>query len=435
MAAAPPRDFNDPSHSYYEATVTRPPAAPELAGNQSFDVAVVGGGYAGLSAALELAERGYSVGLAEAEHAGWGASGRNGGQVLVGYAGSETIERQLSRGDARRAWALSVEAVALVCERMARHHIECDYVAGHISLATTPRKSAALSRLVDELARDYDYVLQPIPRSEIGEWVQSRRYLSGAYDGLSGHFHPLKYCLGLARAARAAGVTMFERTPVLALERRGGKQVLRAPNGQMAADFVVLAGNAYLNAYGRLADRLMRRVLLVGTFMVATEPLPDEAASHLVRGRAAAADTNFILDYFRVTPDNRLLFGGADSFGDHTGADIVAALSGRIREVFPQLGQPAISHSWGGVVDATINNAPDFGRLAPQVYYLQGFSGHGVALANLAGKLAAEAIAGQAERFDVLARLRHMEFPQHAASRRAAIALGVLYYRLRDTLG
>jgi gamma-glutamylputrescine oxidase len=430
-----PYDFNDASNSYYEATVSRPQPAPPLTGHHRFDVAVVGGGYSGLSTALELASRGYSVGLFEARVIGWGASGRNGGQVIVGYAGTAAIERQFSRADARRAWDLSVEAVALLRERIRRHDIECDYIDGHLSLATTRRKSRALSQWVEHVANDYDYELKPIPAREIGDWVQSTRYLSGAYDPRSGHLHPLRYCLGLAEAARAAGVSIFENDPVRKLTWQGRQPRLTTSGGQVTAEYVVLAGNAYLADYGRLADALMRRILLVGTFMIATEPLAPDLAQGLVQGRAAAADTNFILDYFRVTADNRLLFGGADAFSARRYRNIIPTLRRRIRDVFPQIGEPVVSHGWGGIVDASLNNAPDFGRLGPQVYYLQGFSGHGVALANLAGTLVAEAIAGQAERFDLLARIKHFEFPRNTAFRRASIELGILYHRLHDRLG
>lgn len=426
-------DLSDASGSYYEATADRDPLGPPLAGRIKVDIGVVGGGYAGLSAALELAQRGYSVAVLEARRVGWGASGRNGGQVLVGYAGQEAIERQFGAADAKRAWDLSVEAVDLVRERIGRHGIECDFVDGHITLASTGRKGAALMRWAEHLSDAYGYAVRAIGPTEIGDWVASRRYVSGAYDARSGHFHPLRFCLGLAKAARSAGAQIFEGAAVRQLQSKG-RIVLGTSNGEVECDFAVLAGNAYLGAYGDIAPPLMRRILAVGTYVVATKTMDPERASALVRHRAAAADTNFILDYFRVTADHRLLFGGADVFTGSTRADVAKVVRGRMLHVFPQLADLDIAYSWSGIVDATINNAPDFGRLALNIYYLQGFSGHGVALANLAGRLVAEAIAGQAERFDALARLRHWEFPRHEGARRTAISLGVLFNRIRDAL-
>jgi gamma-glutamylputrescine oxidase len=433
-AASSLYDLSDASGSYYEATVDRPPPAPPLVGRVRADVAVVGGGYAGLSAALELALRGYSVVLLEARTVGWGASGRNGGQVIVGYAGEGAIARQLSPEDARRAWDISVEGLNLVRERIERYGIDCDYVPGHLSLATTARKSAELSDWVEHLDSSYGYTMRPIPRDEIGDWIASDAYLSGAFDPRSGHLHPLKYCLGLAAAARSAGVAFHESSPVVDLVENGSRSTVKTPTGEVVSQFVVLAGNAYLGAYGRFADSMMRRILIVGTFVAATAVLSDREARALIKDRVAAADTNFILDYFRLTADNRLLFGGADIFTGTKPANIGEVLRDRIAHVFPQLSEVSIDFGWSGVIDATINNAPDFGRLGSRVYYLQGFSGHGVALANIAGRLVAEAVSAQVERFDVLARLQHLQFPRHTLARRAAISVGTLFHRLRDAL-
>jgi len=421
-------------NSYYEASVVRPPAHPSLEGRVRVDVAVVGGGYAGLSAALELAERGYSVALLEARCIGWGASGRNGGQVLPGYAGQAAMERQLSREDARRAWDISIEALHLLHARMAAGAIDCDYTPGCMTLAITPRKARALDDWVDHLACNYGYQMQWIRAAEIREWIASEQFHAGAYDPQAGHLHPLKYCLGLGEAARAAGVQLFEGTAVTDI-RRGAAPLLKTPAGEVECRFAVLTGNVYLDQFGgAIAPELMRRIIPVGTYIIATEAMQHERADTLIRRRAAVSDTNFVLDYFRVTADNRLLFGGADAFSGATPHNLVEHVRQRMLAVFPQLSDLDVQYTWGGFVDVTINHAPDFGRLGHNIYYLQGFSGHGLALAGMAGRLVAEAVAGHAERFDVLTRIRHAPFPRGAWIRVPAVALGVLYYRLRDLL-
>lgn len=423
-------------HSYYEASVTRPQPLPSLAGNINADVCVVGGGYAGLSAALELAERGYSVALLEAQRIGWGASGRNGGQALVGYgyAGQEAIEVQLSSEDARRAWDISVEALQLLRERIAKHAIECDFVPGHLTLAVNARKGRRLEQWVNRVARRYDYQLQPISPAEVGSWIASHRFHSGAFDPHSGHLHPLKYCLGLAEAARGAGVQIFENSTVLQIEE-GDKPVVKTGSGAITCRFVVLAGNVYLGQFGkRIAPQLMPRIMPVGTYVITTEPMARERADGLIRQRAAAFDNNLILDYFRVTADNRLLFGGGESYSTMTPLNLAGRMRQRMLAVFPQLSDLQVPYVWGGFVDLTMNQAPDFGRLDRNVYYLQGFSGHGVALAVMAGRLVAEAVAGEAERFELLARIKHHRFPGGALLRTPALVLGMLYYRLRDRL-
>jgi gamma-glutamylputrescine oxidase len=422
------------ARSYYEATATRAIAAPPLQGEVSADATVVGGGLAGLSAALELRSRGLSVALLEAKHIGWGASGRNGGQVLVGYAGLAAMERQLSKDEARVAWQMSIEGIRLIEERIASHRIDCGFQHGQITLATSSAKARSLRKMVDHLSRTYDFDLTFIPSAEIGAWVASPRFKAGAYDELSGHIHPLKYCLGLADAARKAGIQVFEHSAVIRLIQ-GDTTVARTEHGQVSSHFVVLACNAYLDNY-RIQDcDITRRVIPIGSFVIATEPMQEARAEGLVRNRAAAFDTNFLLDYFRVTSDKRMMFGGSDAFSGMAPADIGSEVRNRMLTVFPQLSDLKTDYAWGGYVDATINAAPDFGRLSPHVYYLQGFSGHGVALTGLAGRVVAEAVVGQAERFDVFARLRHVPFPRSATARKAAVSLGVLYYRMRDLLG
>ncbi|MES2263841.1 MAG: FAD-binding oxidoreductase [Pseudomonadota bacterium] len=421
-------------HSYYEASVRRPPASEALAGRETADVCVVGAGFAGLSAALELRERGFSVALLEARTAGWGASGRNGGQALVGFAGEDAIEAQLSPEDARRAWDVTVDALDLLRARMARYDIDCDFVSGYISMAVGARKGKDLAQWAERMRTHYRYDLQNVGPADIGNWIASGRFHSGVFDPQSGHLHPLKYCLGLAQAARAAGVRIYENSPVTQVVR-GARPLVKTAHGEVACDFVVLAGNVYLNEYGKaVAPDIGSRIMPVGTYIIATEPMGEERAAALIRHRAAVCDTNFILDYFRTTADHRMLFGGRVSYTSATPPRLAESMRERMLAVFPQLADLAVPHTWGGFVDITMNRAPDFGRIGDNLYYLQGFSGHGLALTGMAGKLAAEAIAGQAGRFDLLSRLRHRSFPGGPAMRTPALVLGTLYHRIRDLM-
>jgi gamma-glutamylputrescine oxidase len=422
-------------NSLYEATVARAPALPPLAQHAVADVCVIGGGYAGLTAALELAERGYSVALLEAQRLGWGASGRNGGQVLVGFgsSGECAIERQLPKEDARRAWETSVLGVDLVRERIAKYGIDCEYQSGALSLAVKPGKMRALEKWGRHVVQAYNYPLRWITPDEMPEWISSRRYFAGIADLRSGHLHPLKYCLGLAKAAAAAGVAIYEDSPVLRLER-GAQAIAKTAQGQVAARFVILAGNVYLAEYGDLAPALSARIMPVGTYIVATQPMGRARADALLPHRTAVSDTNFALDYFRLGADTRLLFGGGDSYSGTTPDNLVNRIRKRMLGVFPQLSDLEIEYSWGGFVDISMNRAPDLGRLDPNIYFLQGFSGHGLAFAGMAGRLAAQAVAGQAEKFDIFARIKHRKFPGGTLMRTPALVLGMLYFQLRDLL-
>jgi gamma-glutamylputrescine oxidase len=423
-------------NSYYEATVRRPASAPSLDERISADVCVVGGGYAGISAALELAERGYSVALLEAQRLGWGASGRNGGQVIVGMGpeGECAMEEQLDPEDARRAWDVSLEGMRLIQDRMRKHGIECEYRPGYLSLVVKPRRRAQLERWARHVIQAYGYPLQFIGPDEIRDWVASDRYHSAVFDPGSGQMHPLKYCLGLGEAARTAGVRIYEHSPVLYVER-GARPVAKTGQGEVACRFMLLAGNVYLDEYGDgIAPELSGRIMPVGTYIIATEPMERTRADALMRNRPAASDTNHILDYFRVSADDRLIFGAGESYSARTPINLVPRMRARMLGVFPQLADLSITHSWGGFVDISLNQAPDFGRLGDNIYYLQGFSGHGLAMSGMAGRLVAEAIAGQAERFDLFARIKHHRFPGGALMRTPALALGMLYYRMLDLL-
>ena len=422
---------------YYAATAARGPDFAALQGGACCDVAVVGGGLAGLSAALELAERGFSVRLLEARQVGWAASGRNGGQAIHGLAcDQDVLEQQLGLDQARRIWAMSIEALDLLRERMRRHHIACDWRDGHLSLATNARKARRLQAWAERIARVYDYPLAPIRADDIGGWIARRRFHSGIHVPRSGHLHPLKYTLGLAAAAAAAGVRIHENSPVTALQP-GAKPLLRTPQGEVRATHVLLAGNVHLQ---RLAPELPSRIMAVGTYIGCTERLGATLAASLIPSRAAVCDTNFVLDYFRPTVDDRLLYGGRVSYSMHAPADLAHSMRARMLGTFPQLGDVKVEYAWGGFVDISMNRAPDFGRLpasaphAPNIYYLQGFSGHGLALTGLAGKLVAEAIAGDAGRFDTFARIRHRAFPGGPKMRRPALVLGMAWYRLKDLL-
>jgi len=427
-------------NSYYAATAPPAAAFAPLQGSASCDVAVVGGGLAGLSAAIDLAARGRSVVLLEAREIGFGASGRNGGQAIHGLACDQSvIEQQLGLDEARRVWAMSIEALDLLRERIAVHQIDCNWRDGYLGLAVGARKGLELARWADHAESAYGYSTARIGPGEIGRWISSPRYHSGVHDPRSGHLHPLKYTRGLAVAAAAAGVRIHESSEVQSLQP-GLRTVLRSAGGELSATQVLLAGNVYLQG---LAPQLAARIMPVGTYTACTERLPDALADSLIPSRAAVCDTNFVLDYFRTTDDQRMLYGGRVSYSTVTPNHLAESLRERMVQTFPQLDSARIEYAWGGFVDITMNRAPDFGRLPPaasaagveNIYYLQGFSGHGLALTGLAGRLVAEAMCGDAGRFDVFARLKHRPFPGGKAVRMPALVLGMAWYRLRDMLG
>jgi len=423
------------ANSYYEASSHPAPTRPELTGTLDCDVCVVGAGIAGCSAALHLAERGYRVMLLEAERVGWGASGRNGGQALPGVAAERARLRALIGPAAARAiWDISVEGLRLVRELIARHQIECDWVDGHMLTALKPRHERELLTEIEELRSQYGYEsVRYMARDEVRSLIQSERYSAASYDSNAGHLHPLNYTLGLAAAAERAGVRIFESTRALALSPAtpASPALIRTSLGSVRSRFTVLCGNVYL---GNLVPALRSKIIGVSTYIVATEPLQEERARRLIANDAAVSDLNWVLDYFRLSADHRLLFGGRVNYSDLASFDAPGATRKRMLRVFPQLADLQIQYSWGGYVDITVNRAPHFGRLAPEVYFLQGFSGQGLALAGIAGKLVAEAVAGTAERFDVFAAIPHGNFPGGALLRRPALVLAMLYYRLRDLL-
>lgn len=418
--------------SYYAATAHAWDPQPPLRGEASCDVCVVGGGLAGLSAALNLREKGFSVLLLEGSHVGFGASGRNGGQVIAGYAGDiDGIRSQLGEDAAKALWDMSVEAVEIIDERVRRHDIQCDWQRGYVSAAVKPRHLRELEDWQREAEERYDYGgMQLWDRDALRGKLASERYQGGLFDPRSGHLHPLNYTLGLARAALAAGVDIHEQTPVLRIEQ-GDAPRAHTEHGVVRCRQLVLACNSYI---GALAPQLERRIMPAGTYVIATEPLGEERARALIADNMAVCDTNFVLDYYRLSADYRLLFGGKVSYSGHEPRDLAGSMRADMLHVFPQLADVGIDYAWGGFCDITVNRAPDFGRLSGNVYYLQGFSGHGVNITGLAGKVVAEAIAGTSSRLDLFAKIRHRDFPGGKLLRTPALVLGMAYYRMRDYL-
>jgi len=420
------------NNSYYLATAQRYPGYEPLQGAHACDVCIVGAGLAGLSAAIELRRAGLEVVVLEAAHVGWGASGRNGGQVLSGLAcDMSVVRRQLGTDAARAIWNMTVEAVELIGHRRREFAIDCQWQDGFIAAAIGPRRARELNAWVEELERDYDYRgMQVIDRTQVRQWIDSERYEALAFDPRGGHLHPLRYTQALACAAAKLGVRIHERSRAIKLERSAAPAI-HTEHGVLRCRYVLLAGNVYLED---LAPELSKRIMPVGTFMAASAQLDANRARALIPTRACVSDTQFVLDYFRLSEDNRVLFGGRVSYSTVVPRNLASAMRRRMLGVFPQLHDVPIEYAWGGFVDITMNRAPDFGRIAPNIYYVQGFSGHGLALSGLAGKLAAQAINGSAARFDVFARMPHRIFPGGPALRMPALILATAWYRLRDLL-
>lgn len=420
--------------SYYRDTleIQLEHGCPQQAGRQRYDVCVIGGGITGSSAALHLAERGYSVVLLEARELGFGASGRSGGQILPGLGTDmATVEKALGRERARNVWEMTREAVRLTAELVEVHKIPCDLDWGYLHAAVKPRHVRELREFQARMARDYGYeALRWLEDGALREHVVTDAYPGALYESEGGHLHPLNYTLGLARAAQRAGVTIHQHSPALSI-RRGQPATVVTPQGEINADFIVVGTNAHL---GRLLPELEGRIMRVANYMVATEPLGDERAAQVLPCNDALSDANFVLDYYRLSADKRLIYGGEVSYDGREPRGLQRRMDAKIAQLFPHLKGVRIDYRWGGDVAITFNRAPDFGRLGSNVYYAQGYSGHGMALAGLAGRVMAENIAGQSERFDVFAAMPHRRFPGGEHLRTPLLVLATHFYKLRDRL-
>jgi gamma-glutamylputrescine oxidase len=418
--------------TYYHATRAEFPALPRLEDSIQADVCVIGGGLTGVSTALNLAERGFSVVLLEAHRIGHGASGRNGGQLVSGYScDMHRIRQDVGIEASKVFWDMGVEALADVDARIKRHEIACDRRSGYLFAALNARQMSGLVELHEEWRNLYGYDRTAIVRrDDIKDWVGTDIYLGGLADSGGGQIHPLNYLQDLALAARDAGAELFEHGAAVRIER-GARPVIHTAKGRVRAKFLVLAGNAYL---GGLVPEMQRRLARVSSFVGATRPLDPERASRIIPANVAVADCNAALDYYRLTEDNRLLFGAGAGFAGREPLRLRAYLARRIRKVFPALADVPLEYAWSGHIGITVSRIPDFGRLEPSIYHAQGFSGHGVALTGLAGKLMAEAIAGDAERFDMFAAVKHRNFPG-GPLRTPALVLAMAYYKLRDRMG
>ncbi|MGO2766910.1 NAD(P)/FAD-dependent oxidoreductase [Pseudomonas taetrolens] len=419
--------------SYYAASSLPQPDHPVLQGKHVADVCVVGGGFSGLNTALELAERGMSVVLLEAHKIGWGASGRNGGQLIRGVGhGLEQFEGIIGKDGVRRMKLMGLEAVEIVRQRVERFNIPCDLTWGYCDLANKPRDLEGFAEEAEELrGLGYRHELRLLQANEVRSVVGSDRYVGGLVDMGSGHLHPLNLALGEAAAAAQLGVRLFEHSAVTRIDY-GSEVRVHTAQGTVRAKSLVLGCNAYLKD---LNPQLSGKVLPAGSYIIATEPLSEAQAHALLPQNMAVCDQRVALDYYRLSANRRLLFGGACHYSGRDPQDIGAYMRPKMLDVFPHLANVKIDYQWGGMIGIGANRLPQIGRLPdqPNVYYAQAYSGHGVNATHLAGKLLAEAISGQhSDGFDLFAQVPHITFPGGKYLRSPLLALGMLWHRLKE---
>ena len=418
--------------SYYTATAVGIQDHPELKGIERADVCVIGGGFTGLSAALNLAEQGFDVVLLEAQRVGFGASGRNGGLIGSGQRkGALEMEEQFGFERSRIFWEFAEAAKTEIRERVEKHAIECDLQYGQIEGVHKKGYVGFAEEYSAALADRYDYPhARALSREETRNYIATEDFLESLYDAQAMSIHPLNYVLGLARAASEAGVRVFENSRVTGYTRTDPATVSTA-SAQVEASFIVLACNGYL---GNLEPRVAGKIMPINNFLIATEPLGEERARKLISDRICVHDTRFVVNFFRTSADHRLIFGGGENYRTEFPSDIASFVRPRMLNLFPQLDDVAVDYAWGGTLCVTMNRLPHLGRLEPNLFFAQGYSGHGISISNFAGKIIAEAIAGTAERFDVMASLPIHTFPGGTLLRYPGMVLGMLYYSLKDRL-
>lgn len=418
--------------SYYAASRNRHDSYAPLVDTIEADVCIIGAGYTGLSTALFLLEQGFSVAVLEAAKVGFGASGRNGGQIVNSYSRDiDVIEKTVGARQAELVGEMAFEGARIIRERVARYGIQCDLKDGGVFAAITAKQMGHLESQQRLWERYGHTQLELLDARRIREVVGTDRYVGGMLDMSGGHIHPLNLALGEAAAVVSLGGRIFEQSPAVRVER-GADPVVHTPQGQVRAKFVVVAGNAYL---GDLMPELAAKSMPCGTQVLTTEPLSEDMARSLLPQDYCVEDCNYLLDYYRLSADNRLIFGGGVVYGARDPADIEAIIRPKLLKTFPQLKDVKIDYTWTGNFLLTLSRLPQVGRIGDNIYYSQGCSGHGVTYTHLAGNVLASAIRGQAERFDAFAELPHYPFPGGRLLRVPFTALGASYYQLRDRLG
>ena len=418
--------------SYYSETCNRHLDFLPLRGDRSADACVIGGGYMGLSSAIHLADRGYSVVLLEAEKVAWGASGRNGGHCTLGQRQpQETLEENYGLDEARKLWDLSVEAVATVRQLIQRFGIDCDLKRGNLQVAAKRSDADWYRRHGEHMKHRYGLDCRFVDRDELEYLSGSKAFKGGLLEYASAHLHPLNFALGLADAARGLGVQICENSRVIAYDRATPTTV-KTIDGSVSAPYVVLACNGYLD---RLEPRIAGHIMPINNFIITTEPLDPNRQKQLNPEDLCMYDAKFVVNYWKLSADGRMLFGGGENYTRRFPHDIKSFVRKYLLQLYPQLADVRIDHGWGGTLAVTMNRMPVFGRLDPAVFYALGFSGHGVQMATLGGKLVAEAVAGTAERFDVMARIPTPAFPGGTLLRWPGLVAGMLYHAIKDRLG
>lgn len=419
--------------SYYAASAQETRLRAPLSAEIETDVCIIGAGFSGLSSALHLAESGYRVVVLEAARVGWGASGRNGGQIVNGFSRDLIeIESRYGRAAATAIARMSLEGGDIIRQRIEKYAIDCDLKPGNVFSAFTPKQMHRLEALSENWRGHGHDGLVMLDADEIRQHAATDIYCGGLLDNHGGHLHPLNLCLGEARAIESLGGQIFENSQVQRLERRGEKQFVHTESGVVRAHKVVVCGNAYL---GDAVPQLSNKIMPVSTQIVTTEVLGEALCRELMPAQTCIEDCNYMLDYYRVTADHRLLFGGGSTYGGAEPGDIIAKLRPHLEKTFPQLKNIGIEFAWSGNFALTMTRIPHFGQLDEQVFFIHGYSGHGVTATHLAGKLVAEAIAGEPERFERFSSLPFYPLPGGRSFRVPLSVVGSWWYIMRDKLG
>ena len=420
--------------SFYRSSVEDLNSQDQLTSDIDVDICVIGGGLTGISSAINLSKKGYSVILCEARKIGWGASGRNGGQLGIGMRKDQfTIEKKLGLKHAKELWSLGLEAVEDVKNLIKENEIDCHLVNGVMSTACFEKDIDEYKFEIEHMAKNYDFEgYQFFNKEKIREEINSKMYLAGLLNSGSYHLNPLKLTLGLAKVAQKNKVKIFENTPIEKIREEGDRVQVMSKKGLIRANQVVVACNGYLDS---ILGSKKNKFMPINNYVVATEPLGEKRARQIIKNNYAVCDTRFIIDYYRFSEDWRMIFGGGETFTSNFVKNATSFVSKRMIKVFPELQNVKIDYSWGGTLAITVNRLPHFGTLMNnKVSYAFGYSGHGLALSVLAGKLIGENIHGDHERFEFFSDINHMSIPLGSIFRRPIYSSAILYYKIRDYL-